>query len=318
MAEDIIFSAEEAVLSNLERLSREHSAVSEQRLLELYGIVLPMVDATLELFNNGLGAFEVLSAVSEMLSLGEYSLSDYNTKENSEIVLKGVSALKYTDRAYLTELYIRALSERGKSISESDFLTVLRMPETFTYVRNSLSDEAYDVFSQDFSDPKVRYSPTFKECARAVSSAEVTYCLLPLEEKGGTRLPTVSEIIFRNDFKINSVIPVFGQDGNADMKYALVSRGFTIPKRMKDDDGYLEIRLGADSEFVLSEVLDAVRYFGMSVYRVNTVTFDTEGESDTYFSVVIRDLGDSFVGLLTYLALFIRDFVPVGIYKNLE
>jgi hypothetical protein len=318
MAEDILFSADESVLSNLERLSREHSAVSEQRLLELYGIVLPMADATLELFDSGLGAFEVLSAVSDMLSFGEYSLSDYNTKEHSHLVLKSVDALKYTDRAYLTELYIKALSERGKSITESDFLTPLRMPETFTYVRNGLSDEAYDVFSQDFTDPKVRYSPSFKECARAVSSGEVTYCLLPLEEKGGVRLPTVSEIIFRNDFKINSVIPVFGQDGNADMKYALVSRGFTVPKRHKDDDGYLEIRLGADSDFVLAEVLDAARYFGMSVYRVNTVTFDTEGESETYFSVVIRDSKDGFAGLLTYLTLFIRDFVPVGIYKNLE
>ena len=102
------------------------------------------------------------------------------------------------------------------------------------------------------------------------------------------------------------------------MKYALVSRGFTVPKRHKDDDGYLEIRLGADSDFALAEVLDAARYFGMSVYRVNTVTFDTEGESETYFSVVIRDSGNSFAGLLTYLTLFIRDFVPVGIYKNLE
>ena len=39
MAEDILFSADESVVSNLERLAREHSAVSEQRLLELYGIV---------------------------------------------------------------------------------------------------------------------------------------------------------------------------------------------------------------------------------------------------------------------------------------
>ena len=57
---------------------------------------------------------------------------------------------------------------------------------------------------------------------------------------------------------------------------------------------------------------------GMCIYRVNTVTFDTEGESETYFSLVIKDMGHSFSGLLTYLTLFIRDFVPVGIYKNLE
>ncbi len=185
-------------------------------------------------------------------------------------------------------------------------------------MRNALSDEAYDVFSQDFTDPKVRYCASFRECVASVTSEEVGYCLLPLEERGGTRLPTVSEIIFRNDFKINAVIPVFGPDGNADMKYALVSRNFTVPKRGREDDLYLEVRIGADSDFSLSEVLGAVEYFGMSIYRVNTVTFDTEGESETYFSLVVKDMGNSFAGLLTYFTLFIRDFVPVGIYKNLE
>ena len=48
------------------------------------------------------------------------------------------------------------------------------------------------------------------------------------------------------------------------------------------------------------------------------IGFDTEGESETYFSVVIRDSGNNFAGLLTYFTLFIGDFVPVGIYKNLE
>ena len=318
MAEDTIFSTDGAILSNLARLSREHSAVSEQRLLELYGVATPMADMTLELFDSGLGAYETLMTLSEMLDLGEYSLSDYNTDEHRPIVSKSIGALKNTDRAYLTELYLKALSDGGRALNESDFLPPVRMPETFTYVRNSFSDEAYDVFSQDFRDPTVRYSPSFRECAAAVSKGEVTYCLLPLEEKGGARLPTVSEIIFRNDFKINSVIPVFGSDGNADMKYALVSRSFTVPKRGRDDDGYLEIRIGQDTDLSLSEVLFAVEYFGMSVYRVNTVTFDTEGESETYFSLVIKDMGQAFTSLLTYLTLFIRDFVPVGIYKNLE
>ena len=318
MAEDMIFSTDEAVLSNLDRLSREHSVVSEQRLLELYGIALPMAKATLELFESGLGAYEALSMLSEMLTLGDYSLSAYNTDAHRHFISRSITTLKNTDRAYLVELYLKALHDVGRGLTERDFLPASGMPETFTYVRNSLSDEAYDVFSQDFTDPKVKYSASFKDAASAVTREEVTYCLLPLEEKGGARLPTVSEIIFRNDFKINAVIPVFGPDGNADMKYALVSRDFTVPKRGREDDLYLEIRIGAGSDFSLSEVLGAVEYFGMSVYRVNTVTFDTEGESETYFSLVIKDMGNSFSGLLTYLTLFIRDFVPVGIYKNLE
>ena len=318
MAEDVIFSADDAIISNLGRLSGEYSAVSEQRLLELYGIAIPMADITVDLLADGLGVGEVLFALSEMLDLGEYPLSEHNTPEYRALIGKSLAALRNIDKLYLTVLYVRLLAERGYKLTEGDFLPTGVMPETFTYVRNSFSDEAYDVFSQDFSDPKVRYSQSFKECARAVSAGEVTYCLLPLEEKGGARLPTVAEIIFRNDFKINSVIPVFGPDGNADMKYALVSRSFTVPIRTKDDDGYLEVRFDTSCGNALSEIFGAVDYLGMSVYRINTVTFDTEGESETYFSSVIKESGEGFSQLLTYFTLFVRDFVPVGIYKNLE
>ena len=318
MSEDMIFSVREAVLSNLERLSREHSVIGEQRLLELYDIALPMVKASAELLDDGLESYEMLSVLSEGLTFGDYSVSDDTTPEHRALVSKSLNTLSRSDKALFTELYLKGLYDLGRNMTESDFLPSSLRPETFTYVRNSFSDEAYDVFSQDFSDPTVRYSATFKECARAVSADEVTYCLLPLEEKGGVRLPTVSEIIFRNDFKVNSVIPVFGPDGNADMKYALVSKNFTVPGRMKDDDLYLEIRIGADGDSTLAEVFGAVDHFGMSIYRINTVTFDTEGESETYFSIVIKDGGGSFAPILTYLTLFLRDFVPVGIYKNLE
>ena len=318
MSEDMIFPIHDAVLSNLEKLARDHSIISEQRMLELFDIAFPMADATLDLFDSGLEVYESLSTLSEVLTFGDYTISDSNTPAYHSLIKKGVGTLKHTDRAYLTEIYIKALADRGRKLTESDFLPTSHLPETFTYVRNSFSDEAYDVFSQDFEDPKVRYSQSFKECATSVSAGDVSYCLFPLEERGGARLPTVAEIIFRNDFKINSVIPVFGPDGNADIKYALVSRSFTVPKKESDDDIYLEIRMGVDAGSSLSELLFAVDYFGMSIYRVNTVTFDTEGESETYFSIVIKDCGNSFASLLTYFTLFVRDFVPVGIYKNLE
>ena len=318
MSEDMIFPVSKTVLSNLERLSLEESVISEMRLLELYDIALPMVRASAELLDDGLESYEMLSVLSEGLTFGDYSVSDDTTPEHRAKVSKSLGALSRTDKAIFTELYIEGLADAGRRLTERDFLPSLSGAETFTYVRNSFSDEAYDVFSQDFLDPKVRYSASFRDSAQAVSSGEVTYCLLPLEEKGGARLPTVSEIIFRNDFKINSVIPVFGPDGNADMKYALVSRGFTVPERRKDDDLYLEIRIGAGGDTTLAEIFGAVEHFGMSVYRVNTVTFETEGEEETYFSVVVKDCGVSFAPLLTYFALFLRDFVPVGIYKNLE
>ena len=318
MAEDTIFSIHEAILSNLKRLSNEESTLGELKAYELYDVATAMSELTAELFADGLDVYEILSLLSESLDYESNTLPSNTSGIFARLAEKDSSAAQRKDRAVLTELYLDLCKKHAHPLTDSDFLPSHGAEETFTYVRNSFSDEAYDVFSQDFDDPKVRYSPTFKDAARAVASGDVTYCLLPLEEKGGVRLHTVAELIFRNDFRINSVIPVFGQDGNADLKYALVSKSFTVPKRDPDDDLYLEIRLGMSSDSLLAEVFGAVDYFGMSVYRVNTVTFDTEGESETYFSVVIKGADRDFSPILTYMALFVRDFVPVGIYKNLE
>ena len=228
MAEDMIFSVHDAVVSNLDRLAGEYSTLSEQRLLELNDVAHPMAQTSVQLLDDGLDAYEMLSVLSESLTFGDYPVSDDASEDNVRLVARELHSLSRSDRTLFTELYVGELKALGRELSERDFLPSFIGDESFTYVRNSLSDEAYDVFSQDFDDPKIKYSPSLKDCARAVSTGEVTYCLLPLEERGGVRLHTVSELIFRNDFKINSVIPVFGQDGNADMKYALVSRGFTL------------------------------------------------------------------------------------------
>ena len=187
-----------------------------------------------------------------------------------------------------------------------------------TYVKNALADEAYDVFSQQLSDPRVKYSSTLNDAVRLVSSGEAEYALLPLEERGGARLASVAELLFREDLKINSVTPVFGFEGLADMKYALVSKHFTIPEILPDDDRYLEIRLRADSSVSASELFSAAESLGAFPYRINTLTFDTEDGAYQYYSVVFRDDGKDFTSLLVYLTLFSGAYTPVGIYKNLE
>jgi hypothetical protein len=151
-----------------------------------------------------------------------------------------------------------------------------------------------------------------------LSVDEIGYALLPLEERGGVRLPTVAEMILRGDLKINSVTPVFGLDGSADMKYALVSKNFRPTVTSLGDDGYLEIRFEASSDTSLAELVMVSECLGARIYRLNTVTLrDDDGES-TYYSVVFCDDGRGFVSLLAYLTLFVPDAITVGMYKNLE
>ena len=104
------------------------------------------------------------------------------------------------------------------------------------------------------------------------------------------------------------------------MRYALVGRAFRVPSVRPDDDRYFELRLRFDpnDSSLLSDLFFAAVSFGYSVYRVNTQTARGEEGEETFCSLVFRDEGKDFLPLLIYLTLFFPDFVPVGIYGNLE
>ena len=125
-------------------------------------------------------------------------------------------------------------------------------------------------------------------------------------------------MIYRSDLKITSVTPVFGFDGSLDMKYALVSKTLLPPDYSREDDRYLEIRLPTDSDTTLSELLAVADSYGIGVYRINTASYHTEAGERSSYSVVFKSEGGNFATLLVYLTLFVYDYTPVGIYKNLE
>ncbi len=317
MTEELNFTPSSALISNLDRLSEEYSIAGEQRLLELGDVASEIADRVVQLVADGLTLQEAVAFIGETLSVGTYPISAVTSSVAVPQVEKYVASLSAVDRSALAQICVCALASRGLPVAERDFLRDDPMPETFTYVRNSFSDEAYDVFSSDFTDPRVRYASSFRECAALVSDGSVSYCLLPLEERGGVRLPTVTEIIYTNDFKINSVIPVFGPDGTADIKYALVSRSFTVSPRNGEDDRYLELRLDSSASTV-AQLMSALMYYGMGIFRMNTFTPRAYGESETHLSLVVRDGDMGFTPLLVYLTLWGIDFTPVGMYKNLE
>ena len=318
MNKDGVFTFDDVTAENIQKLSIEQSVAEEKRICE---VSVPARDAASfasDMLRDGYGIYEVLSVVSEGLFMPEPSVHKYSLDENYHRLIEYLKSNYKYDKIVFTEMFRDMLIQKGIIISESDFLKTSSGAESFTYVRNSLADEAYDVFAEEFLDPRVKYSNSLSEAARGVSSGEFEYALLPLEEKGGARLASVAELLFKEDLKINSVTPVFGFEGLADMKYALVSKHFSVPEVKEDDDRYLEIRLRVDSSISLSELFSAADAFGISLYRVNTISFDTEDGITQYYSIVFRDEGKDFTLLLIYLTLFSGAYTPIGLYKNLE
>ena len=314
LLDDVVFTPKSITLDNLTKLAGNGAQLVERRVCEISELVDSAVEFSLELHSSGMGIYEILSLIAE-------GLNDVG-KDGAPagLALSGAhsSFISAFDRAELADLLVKRLRLAGISVDARDMLPAVIGDEHIAYVRNALADEAYDVLTQDFSDPRVSYFNSFKEAADAVASGDATYCLLPLEERGGTRLALVSELIFRRELRICGITPVFGYDGNADMKYALLSKGYTVPELSADDDGYLEIRIRADEDGNLGEIISVASDFEISVYRINTLTFDTDGENDSFHDVVFRSSAGDFTSLLVYLTLFSSEFIPIGMYKNLE
>jgi len=135
--------------------------------------------------------------------------------------------------------------------------------------------------------------------------------------KPGTKENAVN-MLRELSLKIVAVTPVFGYDGTADMKYALVSRTCSYPSLAEGDDRYLELRLAADDKSALPELVLALGDFDTEIHRINSVFFDTEEGREEYYSLILKKEGGDFSMILTYLTLFVPTHTVVGLYKNLE
>jgi hypothetical protein len=314
--EEEAFFPSSVLLSNISKLSGEQSVLQERRICELAAVADSAVNYLVSMHAGGMPIVDALS----LLFLESEEAHSVHADALGECVPQlslHLGVLSVLDRIALAALLGRGLERRALCPAEADFLPPSGASETFTYVKNLYADEAYDVFSEAFSDPRLFYSETLKDAVAAVTEGRAGYCLLPLEEKGGARLATVSEMLYRSDLRIASVTPVYGYGEENDLTYALVSRGFCIPAVDPEDDRYLEIRIPKDS-CRLSELLLAAEGFGAQVYRIHTLAFSAESEKKAFYSLVFRAEGQDFVSLLIYLSIFYGDFTPIGIYASLE
>lgn len=312
---DFSFNCEN--LKNLSSLSLKQVTLTEQRMCEIYESASKAASVALGMLSDGMGVYEALTLISGGVpAMSEFLHAD-SLPQNGEMLLHSLSLIDVLDKCCFSSLFAMRASEFGRAFSENDFLQNEKHDETFTYVKNIFADEAFDVFSQEFDDPRLKYSENFREAVRLVNDGIVTYAILPLEE-AGARITSIAELIYRFELKINSVIPVFGIDGTADIKYALVSKHFSVPRKADGDDRYLEIRLPQDFSFGLGALISAAECFGVSLYRVNTMSYNNGEERVPCLSLVFSGEGADFSTLLVYLTLFLPEYTAVGLYNNLE
>lgn len=313
--EEDAFMPPKVLRENVLSIAKKQSLLEERRICELSETARYAAEYLLALSDGGMPPMDALS----LLSLGEENAVIHEGALSQAMPYLDLHAksLSSLDKAVFVSLLAEHLAERGLCPKESDFLPSASAKEIFTYVKNLYADEAYDVFAQSFEDPRLFYSESLRDAVAAVEDGRAGYCLLPLEEKGGIRLASVSQMLYRSDLRIASVTPVYGYGEETGLTYALISRGFCIPPVEGEDDRYLELRLLKET-CPLSELLMAAEIFGARVYRIQTLQLESGTEQKSFYSVVLCSEGRDFVLLLMYLFTFVKDFAPIGIYSNLE
>ncbi len=313
----LVFS--DAVLSNIEEIKTNRKRWFDIGVCEIAQLADEAAEYLAELQSlAGAETEDIIDILGEELSSardGECRVFERGRFFDTEAYF---SVSDSVEQAIFSAILLEKLEGLKISLSEVELLKSRPCDESFTYLKNSLSDEAYDVFSQEFEDPRVAYSDSFKAAASAASDKKVGYCILPFEEKGGGRAAGFLNLIFAHDLKIVAVTSVLGFDGNADVKYALLSSEFNIPDYEPGDDRYLEFLLPQSESVELGSVMTAANVLAASVYRVNTVTLDSDEEIRNYYHLVLKTQEKSFSVILIYLSLFCRGYIPIGLYKNLE
>lgn len=317
------FSQDPISARNLDLLAEEAGGIAQRRICELAAVADRMVKQVKILSGDGMDLCSCLSLVADLIPDSTQEPSNVPNGDPAFPLPRSIPGIPADralfDRVALCELLLEKLNAAPLPLSESVFLPEEKSGGTVCYLRNPLSDEAFDVFSLQIPNARVQYADSLREACARVAEGKCGYCILPLEE-GGSRLASVAALLYRFDLKINEVTPVFGYGGDADMKYALVAKGFRTPKVHPNDDRYLELRLRFDplSSSELTDLLTAASRFGYSVYRINTLSIPAQEGEVSVCSLVFRDEGKDFLPLLIYLSLFLPDHTPVGIYRNLE
>lgn len=311
-----VFDINGLSFSNLDAIASEASRSFELRLCEMSFMAESVSRQIKKLMAEEMSVAEIFAILAEEFDFNENEPSADVISETKNGVKSFLNMLTASDKANFSILIREKLSSLGIDIKESDFLPQTESKELFAYVKSALADEAFDVFSQEFDDPRIAYAESFKDACAGVADKRYGYCILPFEEKSSVRIPSIEKLVADLDLKIVAITPVFGFEGNADMKYALIGRDFRIPENDESTDRYFEISIPKDS-VKLAELLSSAETFGTGIYKIGT-SFVGEDNATTLYSIIFKDGGSSFTNLLIYLSLFADEYIPVGVYKNIE
>lgn len=212
-------------------------------------------------------------------------------------------------------IFCRLLYDTAKEENCNFFESVLSLKKpgktaTVSYMRNPLSDKAYDKFSRHFNSLSASYEASFSDCAQKLYIGECDYVILPISDSNG-RLLRFYSLIDRYELRFALCCRVTDEVNDSENLFALLCRDIVH----FDCKGktFLDLLLcDAKSDFV--RLIDFSASLG-----IEPVVIDTMGTSfeDAKLHIVFDITDKSIYPLIAYTFLETPRHIIQGIYKEI-
>lgn len=246
-------------------------------------------------------ALRKLTADAPLLPLSEYRLPRDASPTYRSLLSAALASLSCLDRASLAASLAAHLGDRGRAPDADTLLACRRLPGRCAYLRNPLSDEAFDRFSSELHAPTSLFTGDMEEACEAVTLGEADYCILPLTASDGRRADSVLAMARAHRLTIAAVCDFFdGED--VPVRFALFGQ---VPRGGLTGAATLSLSFAELTESALAALIGAAACFGTAVTRAYL---------DSRAELTLR--GGDITAFLVYLCLFAPDFRVDGYYTE--
>lgn len=186
------------------------------------------------------------------------------------------------------------------------------------YQRNSYTDDAYLAFAKFVPDARAAYAHNFQTACQEVFDGHCEFCILPIENAVEGELIGFAKLISQYELKIAAVCDIVGTDASRKTRFALLQRNVLPLLGVNNEQGRLfRLSLPSQSASLMSDVLSAADFFGLTLLSINTLPIDKDGAS-ACFNLTFAIKEGKLHPFLLYLAMIAPQYTPIGIYSHIK
>ncbi|MBR6515198.1 MAG: hypothetical protein IKT46_10270 [Clostridia bacterium] len=200
-------------------------------------------------------------------------------------------------------IFCRGIAERAGDIREHIPLIPAKRRCRLSYVKNPLSDLAYDSFSMFFDRAAVSYAEDFVSACEDVYHSQSDYAVLPVYSEKSGRLKSFCDLADKYELKKILTCRVYSNTEDAETEFALFSKNCERVSGNRRREVFFELTLpNAD----IIALMEYVRKAECDIAWINT----TDEKADICLEIPENDI----TALYIYLMLCLPDHEIKGIY----